>query len=261
MNDRDGGGREFKRDIEKADDPWSDWRALTAARIGLARTGASVATTPLLQMRLAHARARDAVHAAFDEAELRNVLSGFSLAVLSVASEIKEPADYLLRPDLGRELAAADATMLRGQASAFDVGFVMTPGLSARALLHAEPMLAQVLPSLAREGWRVAPLVLARFGRVAIGDPIASALNAEIAVVLIGERPGLSAPDSLGAYVTFRPRAQTTDAERNCISNIRPEGLPPAEAAFKLLRLLRAMRAQQISGVTLKDTTERLQIG
>jgi ethanolamine ammonia-lyase small subunit len=260
MNDRDGGRREFKRDIEKADNSWSDWRALTAARIGLARSGASLATAPLLQMRLAHARARDAVHAAFDEAELHDALGGFGLAMLSVASEIREPADYLLRPDLGRKLAAADATLLCAQASVFDVVFVMTPGLSARALLHAEPMLAEALPLLTHEGWRVAPLVLARFGRVAIGDPIASALNAEIAVVLIGERPGLSAPDSLGAYVTFRPHAQTTDAARNCISNIRPEGLPPAEAAFKLLHLLRAMRVQKISGIALKDTTERLQI-
>jgi ethanolamine ammonia-lyase small subunit len=261
MSDHDGGGRELDRNIEKRDDPWSDWRALTAARIGLARSGASLATTPLLQMRLAHARARDAVHAAFDEAALRDALSGLDLPVLSVASEIEEPADYLLRPDLGRQLVAADATMLRTQALAFDVVFVLTPGLSAHALLHARPVLAEVLPALAHERWRVAPLVLARFGRVGIGDPVASALNAEIAVVLIGERPGLSAPDSLGAYVTFRPHAQTTDAERNCISNIRPEGLLPAEAAFKLLHLLRAMRVQQISGVALKDTSERLQIG
>jgi ethanolamine ammonia-lyase small subunit len=249
------------RNIEKNDDLWSDWRALTPARIGLARSGASLATTPLLQMRLAHARARDAVHAAFDESALHDALVGFGLPVLSAASEIKEPADYLLRPDLGRRLAVADAAMLRAQALAFDVVFVMTPGLSARALLHARPVLAEVLPALAHEGWRVAPLVLARFGRVGIGDPIASALNAEIAVVLIGERPGLSAPDSLGAYVTFHPHAQSTDAERNCISNIRPDGLSSAEAAFRLLHLLRSMRVQQISGVALKDTTQRLQLG
>jgi ethanolamine ammonia-lyase small subunit len=261
MRNDDGGRRKSRRNIEKSDDPWSDWRALTAARIGLARSGASLATAPLLEMRLAHARARDAVHAAFDAAALRDALSGLGPKVLFVASEIEEPADYLLRPDLGRKLVAADVAMLRTQALAFDVVFVLTPGLSPRALLHARPVLAEVLPALAHEGWRVAPMVLARFGRVAIGDPVASALNAEIAVVLIGERPGLSAPDSMGAYVTFRPHAQTTDAERNCISNIRPEGLSSAEAAFKLLHLLRAMRVQQISGVALKDTTERLQIG
>jgi ethanolamine ammonia-lyase small subunit len=162
-----------------------------------------------------------------------------------------------MRPDLGRRLADGDAALLAAQAgSGYDVAVIVADGLSARAVAaHAEPLLSEVLPRLS--DWRIAPLVVARLGRVALGDAVANALGAEIAVMLIGERPGLSAPDSMGAYLTFRPTAQTTDAERNCISNIRPEGLAYADAAFKLAHLVTAMRARQISGVALKDDAER----
>jgi ethanolamine ammonia-lyase small subunit len=158
-----------------------------------------------------------------------------------------------MRPDLGRRLAGDAAARLAAHAgSGHDVAIVIADGLSARAVeAHAQPLLAAALPRLA--GWRIAPLVVVRQGRVAIGDEIANALRADIAVVLIGERPGLSAPDSMGAYLTFKPTPQTTDAERNCISNIRPEGLAYADAAVTLVHLLRAMRARQISGVQLKD--------
>jgi ethanolamine ammonia-lyase small subunit len=143
--------------------------------------------------------------------------------------------------------------------SGYDVAFIVADGLSARAVAaHAQPLLAQVLPRLA--DWRIAPLVVARLGRVALGDAVANALHAEIAVMLIGERPGLSAPDSMGAYLTFAPTPQTSDAERNCISNIRPEGLPYPDAAIKLVHLIRAMRARRLSGVQLKDDAHRLLI-
>jgi ethanolamine ammonia-lyase small subunit len=234
-------------------------RELTAARIGLARSGASLATGPLLDLRLAHARARDAVHEPLDERWLLTELALLDSLVLTTASAVKDRSQYLMRPDLGRVLADADAISLASHARRrFDVVFVMTEGLSARALAHAKPLLAEVLPALVREGWGVAPLILVRQGRVAIGDAVAAAVNADISVMLIGERPGLSAPDSMGAYLTWRPHRQTTDAERNCISNIRPEGIGYADAAFKVLHLLRAMRAQKISGVALKDTTDRL---
>ena len=142
---------------------------------------------------------------------------------------------------------------------AYDVVFVVTDGLSARAVQsHAQPLLARVLPDLADAGWQVAPLILVRLGRVAVGDAVARALNADSVVVLIGERPGLSAPDSMGAYLTWQPGPHTTDAQRNCISNIRPDGIGYADAAFTLVHLLQAMRARRISGVALKDTTERL---
>jgi ethanolamine ammonia-lyase small subunit len=243
-------------------DPWTDLRELTAARIGLARSGASLATGPLLELRLAHARARDAVHAPFDEERLVLELGALGLPVLQVTSAAKDRAQYLLRPDLGRQLASANLSSLHAEVPTiqFNVVFVITEGLSARAMAHAKPLLAEVIPVLTDEGWKIAPLVVARLGRVAIGDTVAVAMNADLCVVLIGERPGLSAPDSMGAYLTWRPGPDTTDAQRNCISNIRPDGIAYVDAAFKLLHILRAMRAQQISGVALKDTTDRLAI-
>ena len=245
----------------RGSDPWTGLRGLTAARIGLARSGASLATAPLLDLRLAHARARDAVHAVFDQDRLCATLGALGLLVRTAASAAQDRAQYLMRPDLGRQLASADRASLAAEArDPCDVAFVITEGLSARAMVHAPLLLAEVLPTLAREAWRVAPLVVVRQGRVAIGDAVAQALKADVVVVLIGERPGLSAPDSMGAYVTWRPRPQTSDADRNCISNIRPDGIGYGDAAFKLLFLLRAIRTQKISGVALKDATERLLI-
>jgi ethanolamine ammonia-lyase small subunit len=181
------------------------------------------------------------------------------LPAQAVSSAVVDRAQYLLRPDLGRQLAVAEAASLSPGAQNYDVVFVVTDGLSAHAVQsHAQPLLAHVLPNLAHAGWQIAPLVVVRLGRVAIGDAVARALNANSIVVLIGERPGLSAPDSMGTYLTWQPGPQTTDAQRNCISNIRPEGIGYADAAFRLTHLLKAMRARRISGVTLKDATERL---
>ena len=235
------------------DEPWAELRALTAARIALPRAGASLATAPQLDLRLAHARARDAVHAQLDEARLVEELAALTLPVLAVASAAADRTHYLMRPDLGRRLAGdADARLAAHAGSGHDVAIVIADGLSARAVeMHARPLLAAALPRLA--GWHIAPLVVVRQGRVAIGDEIANALRADIAVMLIGERPGLSAPDSMRADLTFWPTPQTTDAGRNCISNIRPEGLAYADAAITLAHLLRAMRARRISGVQLKD--------
>jgi ethanolamine ammonia-lyase small subunit len=238
---------------------WDGLRRLTAARIGLARTGASLATGPLLDFRLAHSRARDAVGEPLDEARLAAALAGLSDPVLAVASAAATRADYLMRPDLGRRLAADAEATLAGHAGRYDVVFAIADGLSARAVqAHARPVLAGVIETLRAEGWRIAPLVVVRHGRVAIGDAIAMALGAASAAILIGERPGLSAADSMGAYLTFRPHAGTTDADRNCISNIRPEGLGYADAAFKIASMLAAMRTERISGVRLKDVTGRL---
>jgi ethanolamine ammonia-lyase small subunit len=127
--------------------------------------------------------------------------------------------------------------------------------------MHAQPVLTDVVPRLRAEGWRIAPLVIVRHGRVAIGDAVAIALRADCVVILVGERPGLTAPDSMGVYLTWKPGAQTKDADRNCISNVRPEGIGYADAAFKLAYLLRAMRARRLSGVQLKDDSDRLLIG
>jgi ethanolamine ammonia-lyase small subunit len=258
---------------EASNELWADLRRFTAARIALARSGASLATGPLLELRLAHARARDAVHAPLDEARLVADLAGLGLPVLAVASAANDRQLYLMRPDLGRCLAPEAAAMLAahtssGTGGSHDVAFVVSDGLSARAVqAHARPLLAEALPSLRSERWSIAPLVVVRHGRVAIGDAIAAVLRARIVVMLIGERPGLSSPDSMGAYLTClptpstsRPTAAITDAERNCISNIRPEGLSYGDAAFKLLHLLQAIRSRGMSGVQLKDDGDRLLI-
>jgi ethanolamine ammonia-lyase small subunit len=250
------------KSAEKAEEPLAALRQFTTARIGLARCGASLATQPLLDFRLAHARARDAVHEALDEARLRADLAELALPVLIVASMAEDRQRYLMRPDLGRRLSAEAETVLAAHGEAdHDAAFVVADGLSARAVQnHAQPLLAQTLAALVAEGWWIAPLVIARHGRVAIGDAIASVLRARTVAVLIGERPGLSAPDSMGVYLTWQPGPQTTDADRNCISNVRPQGIGYADAAFKLLHMLRAIRSRRISGVRLKDDTDRLLI-
>lgn len=240
-------------------EPWDDLRRLTAARIGLARAGASLATAPLLRFALAHAQARDAVHAGLDEGKLAADLDTLNVPLLTVASAVTDRRQYLMRPDLGRRLADGAETTLASHAGPYDVAFVIADGLSARAVqAHAAPLLHELMPALRREDLRVAPLAVVRHGRVAIGDEIAMRLKADAVVVLIGERPGLSSPDSLGAYLTWRPHAGTTDADRNCISNIRPDGIGPADAAFKTHALLRAMRARRLSGIMLKDDSDRL---
>lgn len=240
---------------------WASLRRLTAARIGLKRAGASLATAPLLDFKLAHARARDAVREQLDEERLIAHLTALGLPVLAVASAAEDRQRYLMRPDLGRRLAPdAEATLAR-YGSGYDVAFVVADGLSARAVqVHAQPALADLLPVLRDESWRIAPLVIARHGRVALGDAIALALRADCVVVLIGERPGLTAPDSMGAYLTWQPCSRTTDADRNCISNIRPEATGYSDAGFKLLHLLRRIRAQRLSGVLLKDDSDWLLI-
>jgi len=241
-------------ELDRTDDVWAAWRRLTAARIGLQRSGASLSTGPLLAFALAHARARDAVHETLDAPRLAADLNPFGVPVLTLKSAVADRRQYLLRPDLGRQLATGTELP---QGGAYDLAIVIADGLSARAVqTHAVPVLTDVLPRLG--DWRIAPIAIVVQGRVAIGDVIAKALGASCVVVLIGERPGLSAPDSMGAYLTWQPQLRTTDAERNCISNIRPDGIGYAEAAFKLVHLLRAMRARRLSGVALKDESERL---
>jgi ethanolamine ammonia-lyase small subunit len=243
----------------QGDGPWARLRALTTARIGLARTGASLATAPLLEFKLAHAQARDAVREPLDQARMVADLGELELPVRAVTSAADDHQTYLMRPDLGRRLTPDDENSLKADASAHDVAIVIADGLSARAVqMHARPLLARLLPALRAEGWRIAPLVVVRHGRVAIGDTIATLLGADCTVVLIGERPGLTAPDSMGAYLTWRPGAQTTDADRNCISNIRPDGIGAADAAARLDYLLTAIRGRRLSGVQLKDESDRL---
>lgn len=239
-------------------DIWNALRKLGGARIGLQRSGASLATGPLLDFKLAHARARDAVHDELDEKQLSADLAPIGIDVIAVASAAEDRPRYLMRPDLGRRLAPGDEARLTPHAGRHDVVFVIADGLSARAVQrHAQPVLSNVIAALRAEQWTIAPLVIVRHGRVAVGDVIASLMGSASVAVLIGERPGLTAPDSMGAYLTWQPHPGTTDADRNCISNIRPDGIGYADAAFKLAHLLRAMRARRISGVQLKDDSDR----
>ena len=226
-------------------DPWARWRAATRARIGLGRSGDALPTKALLDFELAHSRARDAVHGQADFAALAKALP---LPCIHVRSQVAGRLTYLRRPDLGRRLDPA-CDLPRGE---YDLAFIIADGLSARAVeAHAGPLLQICLDRLDRS-WRIAPIVLAGQARVALGDEIGERLNAACAVVLIGERPGLSAADSLGAYLTWGPKPGRRDAERNCISNIHGGGLSYDAAARMLVWLLNESRRRKLSGIELK---------
>jgi ethanolamine ammonia-lyase small subunit len=253
-------------------------RSLTPARVGLRRTGVSLATSELLDFQQAHARARDAVHAALQLTSLLAALRSLpnhsnpppaqpsKSEVIPLHSAAQDRQTYLQRPDLGRKLDEPSHQRLRQHQgphqSPYDLSLVIVDGLSAFAIeRHALPLLGELLPSLPPD-LHLAPLCLVEQGRVAIGDEIAHALAASLVVVLIGERPGLSSPDSLGAYITWQPRpGQTTDAERNCISNIRAEGLSYTQAAARLLFYIQQARSRQLTGVALKDPEPALADG
>lgn len=227
---------------------WADLRRFTPARVALGRVGNGLPTAAHLDFQEAHARARDAVHSQLDVATLMAALA--PEAMVLVRSRAADRAAYLRRPDLGRQLAEGSVL----PPGPCDLVIVIADGLCASGVArHAPPLLGRLLPALRAQGKLLAPLVIALGGRVAIGDPIGAALAAQAAIVLIGERPGLSAPDSMGAYLTWQPRPGRSDAERNCVSNIRPGGLDYVRAADKLLWLLGAMFAARLSGVALKD--------
>ena len=234
----------------------TDLRDLTPARVALGRSGASLPTRALLEFTLDHARARDAVHAAFDVPALVAGLGDLGLQAQSVASRAANRKDYLRRPDLGRQLDQASMQRLtaRGGRGACDVSVVIGDGLSPTAIhAHAIPLMRNLLPRLAAARIKIGPVVVASGARVALGDEIGAILGTQMAVMLIGERPGLSAPDSMGAYLTFAPKVGLTDADRNCVSNIHREGLSYDEAAFKIAWLIREALARKVTGVALKD--------
>jgi ethanolamine ammonia-lyase small subunit len=237
-------------------DSWSTLRRFTSARIGLGRAGGSIPTRELLEFQLAHARARDAVKHVFDIDAFSEELRARQIDSLALGSEAGDRHTFIQRPDLGRILDEKSKTLLQSRAGnqSWDVVFVIADGLSALAVeRHALPVIEMTRVHLMREGWRIAPYCLVSQGRVAIGDDIGALLTALLSVVLIGERPGLSSPDSLGGYLTWDPLPGRSNAERNCISNIRPEGLDYAAAAFKLLHLMRQARARKLSGIELKE--------
>lgn len=235
--------------------PWQQLRQFTRARIALGRAGHSQTTDTVLAFGLAHAQARDAVHLPLDCAAVASALDRAGFATLPVHSAAPDREHYLRRPDLGRRLdEPSRARLARARPDAApDVVIVIADGLSALAAQsHGVPLLCAVRERLP-EGWAMAPVVVAEQSRVALGDEVGELLDARQVVMLIGERPGLSSPDSLGIYLTYAPRVGRTDAERNCISNVRPEGLSYAQAADRLVFLLRGAAALGCSGVALKD--------
>lgn len=243
--------------IEK--NPWAELRRFTSARIALGRAGNSLPTDELLRFGVAHAQARDAVHQSFEPAGIAADLRALGLDSVLVHSQAPDRAHYLRRPDLGRRLDESSRAVLNAALAEAPphLAIVIADGLSARAVHdHAVPLLRSLLPALGTDSWRVAPIVIAQKGRVALGDDIGERLEAEIVAMLIGERPGLSSADSLGIYVTYAPKVGRTDAERNCISNVRPNGLSYEQAARRLLFLLAAARRLRLTGVQLKDDSD-----
>ena len=230
-----------------AKDPWARLRATTSARIGLGRAGDAMRTVDVLSFQLAHGRARDAVHTPID---VEAIAMALPTPPVIVRSQAPDRATYLRRPDLGRRLDPACKPDL--PPGDYDVVFVIADGLSASGVQsHAVPLLKACMERL--KGWRVAPLVIATQSRVALGDEIGAGLGARLCAMLIGERPGLSAADSLGVYLTYEPKVGRRDSERNCISNIHPAGLRYEQAAEKLVWLMTEARARKLTGVNLKD--------
>lgn len=244
------------------ENPWRDWRTATPARVALGRAGAGMPTDETLRFGWAHAMARDAIHAALDVAKLEGELRTQGWTVERVHSRAADRTTYLRRPDLGRQLDADDDARLRADAAdapdgaRCDVCIVIGDGLSSLAVeRHAAPLLAALRPHLP-PATRFAPVVIASQARVALADEVAEAFGATLAVMLIGERPGLSSPDSLGIYLTHAPKRGRHDAERNCISNVRPEGLACDTAAFKLAWLMREALRRGATGIALKDESD-----
>lgn len=242
-------------------DRWTALKRFTAARIALGRAGGSLPTTELLRFGSDHSLARDAVHAELDLNSLEAELAPLGLPVFQAQSRAVDRLSYLQRPDLGRRLdpdcrALLEQSLAGGNPAlrAPDLAIVIADGLSAGAAhAHAPPLLADLLPRLRGLKLIVAPLVAVRYARVAIQDEVGQVLAARSCLILLGERPGLAAADSLGAYFVFNPRIGNTDADRNCVSNIRRAGLPPRAAAETLEYLIAAGLARRLSGTSLKD--------
>jgi ethanolamine ammonia-lyase small subunit len=243
-------------------DPWQALRRFTAARIALGRSGMSQPTASQLAFQLAHAQARDAVHRALDTPRLRKAIADeLQLTDIALQSAAQSRQVYLQRPDLGRRLHPSSRAVLQEEGKKHkqgsDLAIVLADGLSALAIeQNALPFLRALLPRIAAQGWTLAPLAIVEQGRVAVGDEVGELLGARAVLVLIGERPGLSSPDSMGIYFTWAPRVGLTDERRNCISNVRPAGLGYEPAAARLHQLLAEAFQRDLSGVQLKDESD-----
>lgn len=241
-------------------DPWGDLKKYTAARIALGRAGGSLPTSEWLNFKLAHAKARDAVHCEFNSEKLLADLKILGYEMRVVNSQVNNRAIFLQRPDLGRRLNKESVAIIEAEKAQTDLVFIISDGLSATAVhANAANLLKRLLPKFNPMFWTIAPLIIAHFGRVALEDEIGALIGAKTAVMLIGERPGLGSPDSLGAYIVYNPRRGNTDADRNCVSNIRPAGLDYSQAADTLFYLLDQAKRRKLTGVKLKDDRKTLE--
>ncbi|SRR5574344_67600 len=239
-------------------DCWEELKSFTDARIALGRTGCSILTDDYLKFSLAHARARDSIKMPFDRDKIAGELHKMNLETIKVESSAANREVFLCRPDLGRRLSERSKDMLRKMDyKGTDVLLVIGDGLSSKAVhKQALPLIRQFLPYMEELGMSVGPIVLAKESRVALGDDIAEQMHCGLVAILIGERPGLSSPDSLGVYMTYKPYWGRLESERNCISNIRPEGLSYEKAAFKLAWLIENAYKMKKSGTALKDESD-----
>jgi ethanolamine ammonia-lyase small subunit len=242
------------------DNPWESLKQYTQARIAIGRCGTSIPTKELLDFKLCHARAIDAVHIPLNTQKVVDEIEQISLnKVLLLHSAASGRSEYLCRPDLGRKLSVTSATLLDSLSKKrqVDIALVVADGLSSFAVeKNIVSMLVPLIHELRKGGYTLAPITVVEQGRVAIADEIAERFSARMSVIFIGERPGLKAPDSLGIYLTFDPRQGTTDERRNCISNVRTEGLAYNQACSKLMYLINEAFRRQLSGVDLKDEQE-----
>ncbi len=239
------------------EDPWTQLSRFTDARIALGRVGSSMPTHEVLKFTYAHANARDAVQTPLDFEKLSRDLAAIGLASVQLDSRARDRQIYLKRPDLGRMLADEADAALQALASDEPIVLVVADGLSSTAVQeNAPPFMAFLLERLKTANLAASQVALVRNGRVAIGDEIGARLDGQIVVVMIGERPGLSAADSLGVYITYDPKPGRTDAERNCISNVRLGGLSPAEAARKASWIITEALKRKLTGVALKDESD-----
>jgi ethanolamine ammonia-lyase small subunit len=244
----------MKRNVPQEIESLKALQEFTSARIAIGRVGTSIPLKQSLEFKLAHAHARDAVYSELDINNLTDVLKQFDLPVLHLHSRVNDRRQYLQRPDLGRRLNDGSLDLLLDHHPETDIAIILADGLSATAVNeNAVGLLQALIPQLLAAGFKLSPMSMVEQGRVAIGDDIGHGLKAKLSLVLIGERPGLSSADSLGAYLTYNPKPGLTDEMRNCISNIRPGGLIYKKAAKKIFYLVSEAFKRKLSGVDLKD--------
>jgi ethanolamine ammonia-lyase small subunit len=244
----------MKRNIPQEIEPLKALQEFTSARIAIGRVGTSIPLKQSLDFKLAHAHARDAVYSVLDIDHLTDLLTRFELPILHLHSQVADRRQYLQRPDLGRKLNQDSLDHLSELTAVSDVAIIIADGLSATAIAeNTLGLLKELIPLLTGSNYKLAPITLVEQGRVAIGDDIGHGLKAQLSLVLIGERPGLSSADSLGVYLTYKPKPGLTDEMRNCVSNIRPKGLTYKKAAKKIFYLINEAFTRKLSGVDLKD--------